>query len=344
MFEVGSGQRDCASEHELNDSVSELGSGSEAAHVTAGHESSLFLHATADERSGVRGFLEVPESGPGGGVRSGRAITVSVSEGNAGLLEVTESDFPSLNSSVLGSLSSACARHVARSAATASARVCLGSSSLAVSAAVAHAHASILHDARHNSWSDTGSLQGPRGRKRVKGGVSGPAEDLRPVSEVAAGVNFRPAGGVRGQLAGPLPRRQPGTGTRRQMVGVATSSLHPEVPGIQFVSPGYGLDIRQSMGWTKVCETARSGIWVLKGNSRTCMFPANLDHLRPRGSYETACVTPGHDCLCLYKYGDGAAVRPQTSDALVRAQAKLPREVPAGQSSRRGWCVAASPG
>ena len=36
----------------------------------------------------------------------------------------------------------------------------------------------------------------------TKGGVSCPTEDLRPVSEVEAGVNFRPAGGVRGQVAG----------------------------------------------------------------------------------------------------------------------------------------------
>ena len=40
--------------------------------------------------------------------------------------------------------------------------------------------------------------QGPTRRKGSKGGVSGPAEDLRHVSEVEAGVNFRPAGGVRG--------------------------------------------------------------------------------------------------------------------------------------------------
>ena len=149
-----------------------------------------------------------------------------------------------------------------------------------------------MHDVyAHNSWSDTvwnsrctGGLlpvckstsynlevgsQGPRGRKRVKGGVSGPAEDLRPVSEVEAGVNFRPAGGVRGQVAGSLPGRQPGTGTRQVKGSVVTPSLHPEVPGIQFVSPGYGLDIRQSMGWTKVCGTTRSGIWVLKGNARS---------------------------------------------------------------------------
>ena len=57
----------------------------------------------------------------------------------------------------------------------------------------------------------------------------------------------------------------------------------------------------------KVCSTARSGIWVLKGNARARVLPANLDHLRvewrKRGSYETAWVTPGHDCVCPYKNG-----------------------------------------
>ena len=109
---------------------------------------------------------------------------------NIGFLEVNESDFSALPNSVhssnscLGSLSSACARRVASSAAPASARVFLGSSSLAVSAAFAHAHASILHDACSNSWSDTGRVKGPTGRRCTKGGVSGPAEDLRPVSQV----------------------------------------------------------------------------------------------------------------------------------------------------------------
>ena len=173
-------------------------------------------------------------------------------------------------------------------------------------AVVAHARSTPMHVA-------------PTGRRSTKGGVSSPAEDLRPVSEVEAGVNFRPAGGVRGQVAGSLPGRQPGTGTR-QVRGAVTHSLHPEVPGTQFVSPGRGLDIRQSMGWTKVCGTAQSGIWVLKGIARACMFPANLDHLRvewrKQGTYETAWVTPGHDCLCPYKCGHGAAVRPQTNNAI----------------------------
>ena len=162
--------------------------------------------------------------------------------------------------------------------------------------------------------------QGPTGTKRVKGGVSGPAEDLRPVPEVVAGVNFRPAGGVRRQVVGSLSGKQPGTGTRTSKGSVVTPSLHPEVPDSLSVSPGPGKRIRQSMGWTKVCGTAQSGIWVLKGNARTCMFPANLDHLRvgwrKQGSYKTAWVTPGHDCLCSYKYGHGAAVRPQTNKAI----------------------------
>ena len=136
------------------------------------------------------------------------------------LHEVSESDFPPLlrssqsPNSCPGSWSSACARSVARRVAAAPARVCPGSSSSAVSAAVAHAHASVLHGASVNSWSDMVRLHGPTGTRRVKGGVSRPAEDLRPVSEVEAGVNFRPAGRVRGQVAGSLPGKQPGAGSR----------------------------------------------------------------------------------------------------------------------------------
>ena len=151
------------------------------------------------------------------------------------MLEVTESEFPSLSYSVnscLGLSTSACARasRLAVACAGAAARVCSVSSSSALSA-VAHAHASTLHGACNsggtggllpvqrstsycldNSWSDTVRGQGPTGTRRVKGFISSPAEDLLPVSEVVAGVNFRPAGGVREQVAGSLPGRQPGTG------------------------------------------------------------------------------------------------------------------------------------
>ena len=261
--------------------------------------------------------------------------------GSERVIELLEVDTCSATDSIPGYVASRHAGGDAESHATA------GESEEIIGLHVSHSRRTVtsMHAlTAHNSWSDTvrnsrctGGLlpmckstsynlevasQGPTGRRCTKGGVSGPAEDLRHVSEVEAGVNFRPAGGVRGQVAGSLPRRQPGTGTRRVREGVVTPSLHPEVPGIQFVSPGRGLDIRQSMGWTKVCSTARSGIWVLKGNARARMLPENLDHLRvrwiSRGTYETAWVTPGHDCLCSYKYGHGAAVRPQTNDAIWR--------------------------
>ena len=188
--------------------------------------------------------------------RSGHSTTVNAAAGErsgVGLLEVTESDFPSLSNSAKSCLvlsSSACARlsRAARAVAT--------------------------------SYSLGSGRQGPTGRRSTKGGVSGPAEDLLPVSEVEAGVNSWPAGGVRGQVAGSLPGRQPGTGTRKVRGGAVTPSLHPEVPDTQFVSPGRGVGIRQPMGWMKVCETAQSGIWVLKGVARARMLPDNLDHLR----------------------------------------------------------------
>ena len=208
-------------------------------------------------------------------------------------------------------MSSACARRVARYAAIAPARVCPGSSFLAVSAAVAHTHAHVvlhLHllllGCACMLMAHLCMVHGTnRGRTRVVHSVPGrggfPVQPkICALSEVEAGVNFRLAGGVRGEVAGSLPRRQPGAGTRQQRVGVDTLSLHPEVPDTQFVPPGRGLGIRQSMGWTKVCETAQSGIWVLKGNARARMLPDNLD------------------CLWVKWRGRGAAVRPQTTDSI----------------------------
>ena len=280
--------------------------------------------ATAGEK-GIIGLLEEPESVCSKDLAESTATDKCARPGHNSRIHC---GVIRLSSNSSGVSSHACVSYLdallaaparAPAALTAARRVALHS---AVVGLGVHEDGSSVHDACSNSWSDTGGVKGPTGRRCTKGGVSGPAEDLRPVSEVEAGVNFRPAGGGRGQVAGSLPRRQPGTGTRQVRGGAVTPSLHPEVPGIRFVSPGRGLDIRQSMGWTKVCGTARSGIWVLKGIARARMLPENLDHLRvrwiSRGTYETAWVTPGHDCLCSYQYGHGAAIRPQTDDAIWR--------------------------
>ena len=140
-----------------------------------------------------------------------RAVTAGESDRIIGLRERYESDFPSLNSS--GCLSvDACARALALPAASASLSSC--AFPFVSTAVVAHARSTPMQVAHNsggtgvllpvqkatsyclgNSWSDTVRLQVPRRRRCSNGGVSGPAEDLRPVSEVESGVNFgRPAG------------------------------------------------------------------------------------------------------------------------------------------------------
>ena len=113
-----------------------------------------------------------------------------------------------------------------------------------------------------------------------EGGVSSPTEDVRPVSEVEAGVNFRSA-----------------SGARRLLCTLQQAPVDPAV-----VSLGRGLGIRQSMGLEKVCGTARSGIWVLNCDCRVvCCPPIATTYLcvrwMKRKAYHTAGVTPPHECL-----------------------------------------------
>ena len=63
-------------------------------------------------------------------------------------------------------------------------------------------------------------------RKCSKGGVSGLAEDLRPVSEVEAGKNFRPDGQLREQVVEQSPVRRPGLGSRPPGGAVTPSVLY----------------------------------------------------------------------------------------------------------------------
>ena len=169
-------------------------------------------------------------------------------------------------------------------------------------AVVAHAGSTPMHVA-HNSWSDTGrvKLSVPR-----EGGVPKLGFPVRP--KICALSQRWRQGYIFGRLAvygGRLQDHFPGG--NQAFVPGSKGLVWSHLPStLRFLIPdschlGRGLGIRQSMGWTKVCETARSGFWVLKGNARARMLPENLDHLRvrwiSRGTYETAWVTPGHDCL-----------------------------------------------
>ena len=150
-------------------------------------------------------------------------------------------------------------------------------------------------------------------------GVSSPAEDLLPVSDVEAGVNFRPAV-YGGRLLVTYPEGNQAQVPGGQGAGAVTPFLHPEVPAFPFsVTWARKGNQDEAMGWKRVCGTA--GIWVLKGDARARMLPAMILTAfgwdgRSRETYETACFTPGHDCPCSYAYGHRAAVRPQTEDPI----------------------------
>ena len=82
----------------------------------------------------------------------------------------------------------------------------------------------------------------------------------------------------------------------------------------------------ESLGWTQVCGTSLSGVWALKGVSRSFELRADLDDVgvvwESRSGYETAWATPGHDCLCSCSYGHGA-VRSQANPSVFAEAVKL---------------------
>ena len=156
----------------------------------------------------------------------------------------------------------------------------------------------------------------PRWKSGTKGGVSRPSED-KDSDPKGTGTYLRTAGGVRGPVVGSSPGRR---GATKATQGAVTPSVHLGVPKSLAVTPGRGFGLRQRLGWKKVCGTAQSGIWVLKGESRGYALPSTLDHLgaawMEKRTYSTAWVTPRHACLCPYKYGRGAAVGPQSCDSI----------------------------
>ena len=158
-------------------------------------------------------------------------------------------------------------------------------------------------------------FQCPRGKRGSKEEVSRPSDDktLFPCWMRACS---RTAGEVRWPVVGSWPGRRPIT---RETQGAVTPSVHLGVPDALSVTPGPGMSIRQQLGWKKVHETARSGIWVLKGESRGYALSFNLEYLgvawMKMRTHSTAWVTPRHRCLCTYEYGR-AAVGPQFDDSI----------------------------
>ena len=82
-------------------------------------------------------------------------------------------------------------------------------------------------------------------------------------------VRFGPVGGVPGRAAASM-----------------------EIPPCLVMPPGHCQIAPQSLGWTRVSGTGRSGVWVLKDAARTYSVPENLDDVgvvwEHRSGYETA--------------------------------------------------------
>ena len=154
-----------------------------------------------------------------------------------------------------------------------------------------------------------------RGKRGSKEEVSRPSDDKTLFPCWIRACSWT-AGEVRGPVVGSCPGRRPIT---RETQGAVTPSVHLGVPDALSVTPVPGMSIRQQLGWKKVYETPRSGIWVLKGESRSFALPFNLDHLgvawMKMRTHSTAWVTPRDLCLCTNDYGR-AAVGPQFGDSI----------------------------
>ena len=142
-------------------------------------------HATADENKGIVELHEVNESDLSKAEAAVAAATAGESEGNIRLFEVLESDFPSLPNSShslnsrLGSLSSACARCPLCCCCS-----CTCLPWFFISCCVCCCCTCACFDPARCSqfrWYWWPLACAETGTRRVKGGVLGPAEDLRPV-------------------------------------------------------------------------------------------------------------------------------------------------------------------
>ena len=59
--------------------------------------------------------------------------------------------------------------------------------------------------------------------------------------------------------------------------GSGHGAASSEIPRSLLVPPGHYQTAPQSLGWTRVCGTENSGVWVLEGDTRTHNLPEDVD-------------------------------------------------------------------
>ena len=146
---------------------------------------------------------------------------------------------------------------------------------------------------------------------------------------------------TKGSWGGPGPGPGLGPGGRSGMVGgsLGCAAAIRGIPCSLVMPPGRHQRAPQSLGWEWVCGSEKSGVWVLKGDTRTYNLPRNLDDVgivwERRSGYETAWATPGHVCSCSYGYGHGP-VLPQPNPSVFTEAIKLWSRV---ASLLTPWCA-----
>ena len=314
--------------------------------------------------AGVSGLPSLPKVGGGAGGFTPEARVASTAgelAGYSSLIPVSQSACSSLchKSSLARSCADgdeSCAVGVSSASVSAASGVAaLPVRSLTYARAAANACGEVTGGS--NSWVDTAinslRVQNSRRKVRLSSSVGSRSVvrtvDMSPVP--VTGTYRRSADKVhdqrqvsrkrRAESSGGGPGPGPGPGGRfgrgGGVSGHAAASL--EIPCSLVMPPGRHQHAPQSLGWARVCGTERSGIWVLKGATRTYNLPRNLDDVgivwERRSGYETAWATRGHVCSCSYDYGRGP-VLPQANPSVFTEAVNLWSRV---ASLLTPWCA-----
>ena len=303
--------------------------------------------------------LEVSESGLTLAIpsESGSALVRTSSCATAGeserIIGSRLCQIPSLSSSGCLSVHACASLTSAPAPAASSLGVCPVTSSVASSAAVAHVCSTPIHNSCPDTVLNSLVERSRKVRSRSTVGNRSVVQTVDMSPAPAAGTYRRSADEVHGQrqisrkrqavcsVGDPDPGPGPGPGGRSGLVGgsLGCAAAIRGIPCSLVMPPGRHQRAPQSLGWEWVCGSEKSGVWVLKGDTRTYNLPRNLDDVgivwERRSGYETAWATPGHVCSCSYGYGHGP-VLPQPNPSVFTEAIKLWSRV---ASLLTPWCA-----
>ena len=315
--------------------------------------------ASAGEHEETFGSLEVSESGLTLAIpsESGSALVRTSSCATAGeserIIGSRLCQIPSLSSSGCLSVHACASLSSAPASVASSLGVCPVTSSVASSAAVAHVCSTPIHNSCPDTVLNSLVERSRKVRPRSTVGNRSVVQTVDMSPAPAAGTYRRSADEVHGQrqisrkrqatcsVGDPDPGPGPGPGGRSGLVGgsLGCAAAIRGIPCSLVMPPGRHQRAPQSLGWEWVCGSEKSGVWVLKGDTRTYNLPRNLDDVgivwERRSGYETAWATPGHVCSCSYGYGHGP-VLPQPNPSVFTEAIKLWSRV---ASLLTPWCA-----